>query len=825
MAVIKLKIMTIEEAIKKSLTGNCLLFTGSGFGYGAKNIKDQELLLGSGLADLLYDKCGIVDHDGDLKSASDLFLDERGEYELIELLKHEFTIKSISEDHKLIGSLPWKRIYTTNYDDILEKSFNHSGNLLTPISLGEKIDQYKDFRKLCVHLNGYINALTPTKLNREFKLTNTSYLTTEFINSQWVDLFRSDVHTSDVIIFIGFSTSSDLDISRILAEKVTSIKDRCFFIVGPDESQLNVKKLSKFGHVHKIGLNGFSKLISEIGEDFDPPKEIAYSYKSFTKIREPRKIPALRDIDFHSLVLLGNMNMELTHQSIINSEKYPYFLFREENDELFEKIKEGHTDFVIHSGLGNGKTCFLNGMAAYGVHKGFQVYIFQRYYDVTNNEVEKICSQEGNILVIIENYSNHFDLIKKFKLFRKSNVVLLLSERSIINDTVYFTLEEIIGEDYISFNLNHMNSEEVTVLSDLLSSYGLWGKDSSYSIDFKHRKISNEFKSSMRLTLLDVLKSPDIQKRLTNLIDPLIDNKPLYHASLLIISSNILGFSMTLEELIYILDDELLNNPSFYNNQQLREMIDFKNNKITINSPILAEGILHTNKYHHDLIPLLVKVVKKLDNSRFNRNHFSIIKSIVSHSRLQKLFNTRENNDFRKLVIQFFEEIKNLDYSRRNPFFWLQYAMARLEIRDYKVADQYFDTAYSWAKKIDNFDTFQIDNHYARHLVENEVYNGNLESCMPQFIKAHKILGSRSDHNKNRHYPFKVARNYARFYDHYFSKLEQQDKKIFLISCQEILHRIDDYNSVVAENYRNRVVQECFDDLSGILIKERDLFN
>lgn len=817
--------MTFENAIEKALTGNCLLFTGSGFGFGATNIKDKDLLLGAGLTNLLYEKCNITDHDNDLKSASELFLDEIGEYELIDLLKNEFTVKTITDSQSLIGTLPWKRIYTTNYDNILESSYNKAGKLLTPISLKENIDQYKDFRKLCVHLNGSINNLTPYSLNREFKLTNTSYLTTDFIQSQWVDLFRGDLHTCDAIFFIGFSTSSDLDISRIIAEKATSIKEKCFFIVSPNESDLNIKKLLKFGQPFKLGLDGFANKVKETKETFSPPEEITYIFKSFEEVQIPSKILTLRDQDFHDLMLMGNINLSLTHQSLINPQKFPYFIKRTEIDLIFEKINEGQIDFVVHSGFGNGKSCFLLGTALVAIEKGFKVFKFDQYYDVTNPEVERICNLVGRNLILIDNYSNHFELLEAIQRFRKKNTILLLAERSIINDTIYDALEDKIGDTYTTFNLNHLKYEETLTFSELLNSYGLWGNFAGLSSEAKRRKITDEFGSTIRLTLLDVLKSPDIQSRLTNLIDPLKGNMPFYHASLLIISSNIFGFNLSLEELIYILEEELLNNPKFYNNPQLNELIDFNERKIKLNSSILAEGILHSNKYHHDLIPLLVSVVKKLNVSRFNRNHSNILKSIVSHSRLQKLFNTREHNDFRKLVIQFFEEVKNLDYCKSSPFFWLQYAMARLEIRDYPVADQFFKTAYSFAGKREKFDTFQLDNHYSRFLLENEIYNGDVESCMLQFLKAHKILANRSDQNKHRHYPFKVARNYSRFYDHYFSKISPQDKKVFLVSCQEILHRIDDYNSIVEERNRNRVVKECFEDLSSILLRQKELLN
>ncbi|MFL5766182.1 MAG: SIR2 family protein [Bacteroidia bacterium] len=814
--------MVLETAIEKILSGRAILFTGSGFGYGAKNILDNNLLLGSDLTNYLYEMVGINkdEHDNDLKNASELFVDGFGVHKLIELLKEQFTVKSITEEHNLIGTLPWKRVYTTNYDGIIEKAYTEAGKLLTPVSLNEKIDQYKDFRKLCVHLNGYINKLTPDTLNSDFKLTNTSYLTTEFVNSSWISMFRSDLRTAEAIIFIGFSTSSDLDISRIMAEKLEEIKEKCFFIVSPTEALISEMKLKKFGAPLKIGLLGLCEQIKEKQKNYEPPVHATYVYKSFNEILIPERIPIIKDQLFQDFMLLGHSQIDLIHQSIVDPQKYPYFVLREETNAVMDKISEGQTDFVVHSNIGNGKTSFLQGLSVCAVQRGIRTFIFNKYFDLTTDEVERICSLGTKVMVIIEHYSNHFELIEKFKHFRTNNVILVFSERTMVNDTVYYSLEKLIGENYNTYSLEALKELEPITFSELLSNYGLWGEYAKMSSEAKRRKVTDDFKSSFRLVLLDIMRSPDIQLRLKSIVDSVKGNSSFYDACLLIIASNILGFDMEYEDLIYSLDDELLNNPSFYNNPQLKDIIDFDNHLIRIKSSILSEGILHTNEYSHDLITLLVKVVKRLDKTRSNKNHLNFLKSIISHSRLQKLFNTREKNEFRDLVIMFFEEVKQLEYSKRNPYFWLQYAMAKLEMREYIVADTFFNTAYSYADKLDWFDTYQIDNHYARLLLENEVYNGSTDTCMAQFLKAHKILNNKSDKNENRHYPFKVARNYTSFYDHYFRKLPDQDKRIFLVSCQEILRRIDEYNSVVDVRARNRVVKECFDGLSAVLFKE-----
>jgi len=117
--------MELKDAIYKILDGNCMIFTGSGFSLGATNIKQENsgMLKAYELANYLYDECGYNIQDGNLTNASNLYQKKFGPHKLIELLKQEYTVRSISPDQEYIGSLPWLRIYTTNYDKIVELSY------------------------------------------------------------------------------------------------------------------------------------------------------------------------------------------------------------------------------------------------------------------------------------------------------------------------------------------------------------------------------------------------------------------------------------------------------------------------------------------------------------------------------------------------------------------------------------------------------------------------------------------------------------------------------------------------------------------------------
>ena len=351
-------------------------------------------------------------------------------------------------------------------------------------------------------------------------------------------------------------------------------------------------------------------------------------------------------------------------------------------------------------------------------------------------------------------------------------------------------------------DLNVLSEIEITNLIILLNRAGLWGEYASKNERFKFDMIQHDCKSNIRLLLLKLLNSPSIINRFKEAINNVKDRKNFFEAITLILVSKVFGFSIDLEDLTYILDTEVLNKPAFQKDVAVRELVNFDQGKIIVKSSILSQVILSNILHSGGIVDTLIKVCKRLDTRRDDKNVRIILKELLSFSNLQRILQ-KDTADYKFNILRFFEEIRNTKFCHVNPHFWLQYAIARLAEREYELADSYFKTAYSYADKIEWFDSYQIDNHHARYLIENEIYNGSIESCMSQFLKAHKILTNQHDKNRTRHYPFRVAQNYYPFYEKYFKALKKQDKIIFIHSCKEILGRIELYMQSV-DNYRIR---------------------
>lgn len=114
---------------------NIVLFLGSGFAANAKHPNNDKPPLGNDLAKLIANKFlnGSFQNES-LTFVSDLAISETSLFEVQKFIFDIFNPFSPNDSHLLFAKLPWKAIFTTNYDRILEKAYEISTDNLQELS-------------------------------------------------------------------------------------------------------------------------------------------------------------------------------------------------------------------------------------------------------------------------------------------------------------------------------------------------------------------------------------------------------------------------------------------------------------------------------------------------------------------------------------------------------------------------------------------------------------------------------------------------------------------------------------------------------------------
>lgn len=804
--------MDLNHAIERALDGHAILFLGSGFPFGATNVANTKFKRGTELATALSKAAGLP-ADATLDDAAEAYLEMLGEDALIQLLQREYTVQKVKPFHRTYATIPWNRIYTTNYDNVIEHCYALEKATLVPITLD--LDPYtvaKD-STLCVHLNGLIDRLDRESLGTQLKLTETSYLTEAISESPWAVLFREDLRLAQAVFFIGYSLY-DLDIKRILFEFPT-LKDKCFFVLGSDPDANLLRRVSRFGTHVPLYAEGFAKELEAAKKTYVPAVPTVITGVAIKETVAPVTRKPITDQDFVNLMLFGTRS----DGHITESYALPklYFLERPAVKHAFELIDKGHRLLAVVSNLGNGKSLFLDGLRIRATEKGYRVFDAQERTSNISQELLSLAKLPGKLILTIEEYQGWLDDIRLFRLNSSQQAVIIVSARNSIHDVLVDDLVSKAGVDEIpEIQLDSLSDDDAEWVIDAFNEYGMWGDWHKKSRAQKRRFVINVCRRQMHAILLKLLESPDIGKRLRSAFQDVSKKKTPHELMLSILILTLINQRPTIDMLVDLWGAQAVNLVQLRREGAFREFLDADHAEVRVRSPVAAEYLLKNIADPATVVDVLVHITRKADDaSRATERYKRIFRQLITFSSIQSVLPETNNKD---AIIRFYESIKNLRQCRNNPLFWFQYAIASLVIEDLFRAGRYFKTAYSLATDT-GFDTYQIDNHFARFLLVKAIRECAVKEAMANFRRARNII-NRQVTNERRHYPYRVAVAYQEFLDRFAGELAPKDIQEIKKAAAKLLKNIED---LPAGRKGQRSIRECQKAMEYVTEKADDL--
>ena len=821
----------MENLIRKISNGKAILFVGAGFSKSAKNINgDNQLPLATELARIIG-KLGDFDDEEDLKYAADYFLNVCCKNnptladKLINQLKKIFTIKEVKDEHKWIMRIPWKRIYTTNYDDLIEQSARSIGELIETVDIDDSTNVNTN-KKVCVHLNGAINKLNNLTINTKFKLSRSSYMSSEsFVESGWNYIFKKDLELSSAIVFIGYSLY-DIEIEKILYEN-PKLKNKVYFIQRPIENDEKTSKkedyiFNKYGNLLRIGTLGFSELIKKNIELIKTAKEEFFT-EAFTKYEISYfSENTIREEKIESFLRHGELAQSYIEQGMTTLQNIPFLIKRTKLEQLKDLIQENKI-ICVNSELGNGKSVFLKEAALELTIEGHIVYILTDFSGNYISDIDKILSNNINAILIIDTYGNYKDLIEYLISVDLNNIKIILSERTINHHSI---IKDYNGKlKTKDLNIDILDENEINFLIKILEHTSLWGKYGHLSYHRKKNHIKDTCKSQLSYVLIDVLKSTHIKNEINKLLQKIFEDKETKMIIFTICLLDVMNIPVTLS-LISDISSNDIPLSKFSNSSEIRQLFTVKLSEhlVDTKSSIYSLYLLNEHFEANYIIDKCLFILTNLDNKFKNTKSLDLLRNEIRTNLFR--FNFIENilpiSTKTGMLVKYFEEIKNkLPFHINNPQYWLQYAMAHIAMRDYNKANRYLQNAYDKAKFIDYYDVHKIDNQKARlNLKIASLSTTNILEAMKLFVHADNLLNK---HN-NDVYKFKVVLDYVDFYNKKKKSFSKANFKTIKIACEnklkdlKKLQKHDDNNFKQEKVYRNCEMQleYIISDIKGL---------
>lgn len=735
--------MDLTTAIKHILDGDAVILMGAGASYGAKNAFG-DFPSGSKLAADLYDLCKITPDDkNDLQDAAQTFEEMYSAPSLIQEIRTRLTCALFLPCHSTIYSQPWRRYYTTNYDDVALLAAKSNGVDIIPVTLSTDFSRFHKREHLCIHINGHIGNLNENTLHTEFKLTADSYLSHDYISkSQWGALLTDDLDAAKCIVILGLSLKYDLDLSRLLYSP--EIKEKTLIIDRPDLSHNSEVRLSRFGTVEKIGVSGFADKIEEVSSTYTPLAKdpLTKLYTCFE--HEFHRASALSNAapqDVYRMFFSGTYANELFHQT---KGFYKGFVYRSKFHDIRYAIIEKKKYIFIHADMGNGKTASIYELRAWLSKQDFHVFTLVDG-NIANlaDEIQSICTIDTSCIVIIENYTSYMDVLRTFSRRQHDNIQFVFTARTAVNFSKMpdvfdsFLIKE--NESAI-ININKLSTADIGRCVDLFDRYGAWGKNAGLSNEDKRKYLRNKNhgNSNFQSIMVDILKSDDMINRIKDLVNTIqSESKIYYDAAIVILITQVMNLRISARDIEKVTGQSIITDAKFRVNPAIQELLTFHDGKrsFVVKSSVTSNLILREIARPETIINALNNLALYAIPYSHIDKYFYLLNDIISFSHISSFLN--EYQDSSAFLANYYDKLSEIEYYRTSNFFWLQYAISCIEIADFRRAQKYLDDAYGLVPE--GFVPFQINNQQARLYLE-QILSGTAKHPLDSYRNAHRLL-------------------------------------------------------------------------------------
>lgn len=259
----------IKSAIEK---GELVLFLGAGASKKCKTSGDTDLLDGRALAEELAKEANITYTGEDL---DDVYAAVRGDMEsrLDPFLERLFRHVRPSQEYQVLAQHAWRRVYTLNIDDGLERAFRNSNqNICVRLSADPIEERDHFFQRLdIVKLNGSIDRLSCGII-----FSSSEYAQATNSRLPWYEQCGSDFVRLP-FLFIGTKLKEPLLKFHIERYKqLNKRKPGMSFVITPSATDIEKKSLAQHNIIHISGtLSDFVDWLKEKFPESVTPDSLA----------------------------------------------------------------------------------------------------------------------------------------------------------------------------------------------------------------------------------------------------------------------------------------------------------------------------------------------------------------------------------------------------------------------------------------------------------------------------------------------------------------------------------------------------------------------
>lgn len=709
----------LDEAISNLKSTSAICFLGAGFARDATDAKGNKVPSTEDLEREICNLIGIPREDGgtltDLAEYCQNDSDLATKLNL--LLINRLTHCAPSVNQNKILEVEWRSIFTTNFDDIAERSkLSRESQIITPTTDAAVLSGEK---RPIFYLHGRALDILESKLDPSLVLSESNYIDIKQKNRDLYSALVNEVHCASRVFFIGYSLR-DVEIAKRLISAGEEIKSKSVIICSPTEGRVALTRLEKYGSVFPIGLEG---LVEKLAGYVQPDKRSRdISDLAFVKqVKGQVASSELSREDIDHLIITGQFDVSKYSTQISSSDEQNIYCVNRDQKiaEVFDGISKNQNRYVVTSDIGNGKTTFLSQLSLSGVRRGYDVF----YIDTTLREVfpelEFLLGRTERQLFIVDDIIRNREVVKFIGARLSGLSAMVCASRSSDDDNHFLELSSSMGGQIREIDLNTLNDQELRSWDGLLERWGYWEEFISESEEGRQLFLQKSCSSENRSIVLSLFKSSRLSRKIDEIVSYFIGTNPHHvNAFVAILINSLCQKHVSWGRIVQWLN---IDEAALRSDMRAQHVFDFMSNRrdwYQLTSPQLADYIFKNYDFDQSiLVDVYTKIVRETAYSaNDHRSGFDSrenLKELMKYRFLTRLFGS--GKDALTSIEAVYRRLSDVPRIRGNDQFWLQYAMSNMDLDKLAEAETYINTALGLAvKKGVDYSPHQILDQRAR---------------------------------------------------------------------------------------------------------------
>jgi tetratricopeptide (TPR) repeat protein len=508
-------------------THNCVLFVGAGVGCHFTAPDGTTAPTGLELCEMLCNKFAIpCQPNCRLSQIAELVELRKGRKELETFISSKLDGLSPDDTFKWITSVRWRAIYTTNYDNCIERAYQLSSKPrqnAVSFSITSDLHRYQPIIDVPIfHIHGHFFSGASSNII----ITKSDYARFREKRKMLFESFKFEMATSS-ILYVGYA-NEDPNWETLLEETFEDFypsKLPQSFRIDPYADDIDIEILqSKNIHTIKCSFQEFASTISASTVTSDTAVDVLSAFKKnvppdFEAEFNSSPIPVIRLLSSWEYVNQAAFNQPPNFTNFIKGDAPNWSLI--DKGQIFERdiegdLYDGILDFatttkkspsvsIVLGAAGYGTSTLLKTIAVKTVKdKAGAVFVLRPGASILEGDIEYASSQFPNVFFVVDDAADHAsELEKSIHMLRetKKAAFFLLGER--LNEW-HQRSNRPRGQEY---QIEPLSDGEIDRLLDFLGKYNALNRLESLPKDLQHSIIKERHQKELLVVLREATEN------------------------------------------------------------------------------------------------------------------------------------------------------------------------------------------------------------------------------------------------------------------------------------------------------------------------------